>query len=198
MCIFMGIQFVNYLTTLLNLKMWPANKSVHIEDIACDIISFTEQKIEIREKCNFNDVLLISRVQILLNPSILWINVAWMNTSALTLCGINHTWWEINDSQIDHCVKKLPLQWRHNERDGTSNHRRRDCLLIRLFRHRSKITSKLRVTGLCAGNSPGTGAFPSQRASNAENVSIWRLHHASHNFTRNITFVPKFSMSPFR
>ena len=32
-------------------------------------------------------------------------------------------------------------------------------------------TSKLRVTGLCRGNSPGTGEFPAQMASNAENVS---------------------------
>ena len=32
---------------------------------------------------------------------------------------------------------------------------------------------KLRVTGLCAGNSPGTGEFPAQMDSNAENVSIW-------------------------
>ena len=31
---------------------------------------------------------------------------------------------------------------------------------------------KLRVTGLCAGNSPGTGEFPAQMTSNAENVSI--------------------------
>ena len=30
----------------------------------------------------------------------------------------------------------------------------------RWFRRRSKKTSKLRVTGLCAGNSPGTGEFP--------------------------------------
>ena len=41
-----------------------------------------------------------------------------------------------------------------------------------------KETSKLRVTGLCAGNSPGTGEFPAQMASNAENVSIWWRHHA--------------------
>ena len=34
-------------------------------------------------------------------------------------------------------------------------------------------TSKLRVTGLCVGNSPGTGEFHAQMASNAENVSIW-------------------------
>ena len=38
---------------------------------------------------------------------------------------------------------------------------------------RSKKTSKLRVTGLCEGNSPVTGEFPIQRVSNAENVSIW-------------------------
>ena len=40
-----------------------------------------------------------------------------------------------------------------------------------------KKTSKLRVTGLCVGNSPGTGEFPAQMASNAENVSIWWRHH---------------------
>ena len=36
---------------------------------------------------------------------------------------------------------------------------------------------KLRVTGLCAGNSPVTGEFPAQMASNAENVSILWRHH---------------------
>ena len=33
-------------------------------------------------------------------------------------------------------------------------------------------TAKLCVTGLCAGDSPGTGEFPAQRASNAENFSL--------------------------
>ena len=42
----------------------------------------------------------------------------------------------------------------------------------------SKKTSKLRVTGLCEGNSPVTGEFPAQRASNADNVSIWWRNHA--------------------
>ena len=46
------------------------------------------------------------------------------------------------------------LQWRHNGRDIVSNHQPHDCLLNGLFRRRSKKTSKLRVTGLCAGNSP--------------------------------------------
>ena len=44
-------------------------------------------------------------------------------------------------------------------------------------RRRSKKTSKLRATGLCAGNSPVTGEFPARMASNAENVSIWWRHH---------------------
>ena len=47
------------------------------------------------------------------------------------------------------------LQWRHNDHNGVSNHQPHGCLLNRLIRRRSKKTSKLRVTGLCAGNSPG-------------------------------------------
>ena len=47
------------------------------------------------------------------------------------------------------------LHWRHNDHDSVSNHQPHGCLLNRLFRSRSKKTSKLRVTGLCVGNSPG-------------------------------------------
>ena len=64
------------------------------------------------------------------------------------------------------------LQWRHKGRDGVSNHQPHDYLLKRIFRHSWKKTSKLHVTGLCEGNSPVTGEFPAQRASNAEKVSI--------------------------
>ena len=75
-----------------------------------------------------------------------------------------------------------PLQSHHNEPGGVSSHQPRDCLLSRLIRRRSKKTSKLRVTGLCAGNSPMTGEFPAQMASNAEYVSIrWRHHDHSQN-----------------
>ena len=56
------------------------------------------------------------------------------------------------------------LQGGHNGRDGVSNHQPHHCLLNRLFGRRSKLS----VTGLC-------GEFPTQRASNAENVYIsWR------------------------
>ena len=45
----------------------------------------------------------------------------------------------------------MAFRWRHNDHDGVSNHQPHDCLLNRLFRRRSKKTSKLRVTSLCAG-----------------------------------------------
>ena len=69
------------------------------------------------------------------------------------------------------------LQCCHNERDGVANQQPHDCLLKRLFKRKSKKTPKLRVTGLCEGNSPMTGEFPTQRTSNAENVSTWLRHH---------------------
>ena len=74
-----------------------------------------------------------------------------------------------------HC--SCALLWRHNGHGSISNHQPHDCFLNRLFRRRSKKLSKLRVTGLCAGNSPETGEFPAQMASNTENVSIWWRHH---------------------
>ena len=54
-----------------------------------------------------------------------------------------------------HTRWKIPFQWRHNDHDSVSNHQPHGCLLNRLFRRRSMKTSKLRVTGLWVGNSPG-------------------------------------------
>ena len=54
-----------------------------------------------------------------------------------------------------HFIAAKSVRWRHDGRDIVSNHQPHDCLLGRVFRRRSKKTSKLRVTGLCAGNSPG-------------------------------------------
>ena len=59
-----------------------------------------------------------------------------------------------SSSELDERIEPT-LQWRHNDNDGVSNHQPHGCLLNRLFRPRSKKTSKLRVTGLCVGNSPG-------------------------------------------
>ena len=49
-------------------------------------------------------------------------------------------------------IRRNTLQCRHNGRDDVSNHQPHDCLHKRLFRRRSKKTSRLRVTGLCTGN----------------------------------------------
>ena len=80
------------------------------------------------------------------------------------------TWW--NFSKI---LARDTLQWCYKEHDGVLNHQPHNCFLNRLFSHRSKKTSKLRVTGLYSGEF--TGEFPTQRASNAENFSIWWRHH---------------------
>ena len=66
----------------------------------------------------------------------------------------------LNCDQLDLTITLLyvdSLQWRYNECDGVSNHQPHDCLFNSLFRRRPKNTPKLRVTGLCEGNSPVTG-----------------------------------------
>ena len=65
-----------------------------------------------------------------------------------------------------------PSQWRHNERDNVSNHWRLGCLLNRLFRQRSKKTSKLCVIGFCEGDAPMTSGLSSRGK-----FSIWWRHH---------------------
>ena len=69
------------------------------------------------------------------------------------------------------------LQWCHNKCNDISNRQPHDCWINRLFRHWSKKTSKLHITGLCEGNSPVTSEFPEQRASYTKNVSIWWHHY---------------------
>ena len=99
--------------------------------------------------------------------------------------------WTVRRLTTRFCEITKPLQWRHIEGD-VSNHQSRDCLLNRLFRRWSKKTSKLRVTGLYVGNSPVTGEFPAQRASNAESVSIWWRHHDVWNFSIALQFDRRF------
>ena len=84
-----------------------------------------------------------------------------------------------NCEECDWICNFTTLEWRHNERDGVSNHRRLGKIVYIpiFFRRRSKEISKLNVTGLCEGNSPVTDEFPAQKASNAENVPIWWRHH---------------------
>ena len=84
-------------------------------------------------------------------------------------CYSDINWGNSAGHAIHHILYLSPIvlkssQWRHDERNGASNHKPHDCLLKCLFRYRSKKTSKLRVAGLCEGNSPVTGEFPAQRA----------------------------------
>ena len=87
-------------------------------------------------------------------------------------------------------VDNYALQWRHNECDGISNHQPHDCLPNGLLRRKSKKTLKLRVTGLCDGNSPVTGEFSAQKASNAENISIWWRHEGNQLYKINVLVSP--------
>ena len=52
-----------------------------------------------------------------------------------------------------------------------------------------KHQSSASLAFVCAGNSPGTGEFPAQMASYAENVSIWWRHHVHQLTSKNKTFL---------
>ena len=86
------------------------------------------------------------------------------------------------------------MQWRNNDPDGVSNHRRLDCLLNRLLRHRSKQISQLRVTGLCEGNSQVTGEFASHKGPVTRNmfpfddVNMENQEKNTRNYIRSINF----------
>ena len=84
------------------------------------------------------------------------------------------------DILIFHCTlawdQYLPLQWRHNEHNGVSNHQPHDCLLKRLFK--SQIRENIKDLRHWSLWGEFTGDFPAQMPSSAENVSIWWHHHA--------------------
>ena len=96
----------------------------------------------------------------------MWTSVYWTRTPASKSVSTLSAVTDVNatpdlcSTRMDGPAQVSPLQWLHNECDGVSNHQPHDCLLNRLFRRRSKKTSKLLVTGLREGNSPVTGEFP--------------------------------------
>ena len=65
---------------------------------------------------------------------------------------------------------KYALQWRHNARDG-------GVPIICSTVCSDADQSSTRVSGLCEGNPLVTGGFPSQKASEMKDVSIWWRHH---------------------
>ena len=113
------------------------------------------------------------------------------STSDKTICITILTWWRRWwHRNVFHITSSL-LRWRHNEYDGDSNHQRFNCLLNRFFRPRWKKTSKLRVTGLCEGNSPVTCEFPAQRLSKTEKVFIWWRRHVMRRIQRWPVYSPQ-------
>ena len=116
--------------------------------------------------CHRNDKLMIITAFSIQNDGKIDLQTLKLSSAVLSYGMSLSNWW---------CT----LRWRHNRHDGVSNHQPPQCLLNRLFGSRSKKTSNLGVTGLCAGNSPGTSEFPAQMACNAENVSIWWRHNVS-------------------
>ena len=94
-------------------------------------------------------------------------------------------------SNMIYCTRifHIALQLRHNERESFANDWCLDCLPKRLFRRRSKKTSKLRVAGLCEGNPQVTGGFLSQRASNAEDVFDDVIMSIGHAFIHCYMFI---------
>ena len=85
--------------------------------------------------------------------------IIWNRNSTLWDLVVGHrtVWWIDVQYICRGDVRYLSLRWRHNENDCVSNHQTHHCLLNRFFGCRSKKISKLRVTGLCAGNSPHKG-----------------------------------------
>ena len=80
----------------------------------------------------------------------------------------------INENFVTNTGVYIPLQWCHNEPVGVSNHQPHDCLLNRLFKAQIKENIQAPRYGLLWGEFT---EFPAQRASYAENVSIWWYHH---------------------
>ena len=106
-------------------------------------------------------------------------------------------WWCHHDPGQD--FQNMSLQWRYNDHDGVSNHQPHHCLLNRLFRRRSRKTSKLRVTGLCVGNSPGPVNSPHKgpvmrKMFPFDDVIMWveyvsgNTYHKSHELHFNVSF----------
>ena len=143
------------------LRVWE-----YILPHVCGAVEITSR---ITTKCMLKSLLHKQTFKILSNTDIITGSVDQLPSSGV---------WTSTESDIIMSESTIWMEW------GVSNHQPHECLLNRLFRHRSKKTSKLRVTGLCVGNSPGTGEFPAQMASYAENVSIWWRYHVMDKYQK--------------
>ena len=101
---------------------------------------------------------------------------------------IANIWWELYEAFDSHsqsinpidscsaCIYAMTLQWRHNDHGASQ------ITSLALFTqpfiqtHIKENIKAPRHWPLC-GEFTGTGEFPAQKASYAENVSIWWRHH---------------------
>ena len=104
----------------------------------------------------------LNHYHILTNKTCWWTKNIFLNTMGSCVVQLRQqrmvasvTLWNAVDEVGQVASTNQALHWRHNDHDDVSNHQPHGCLLNCLFRHRSKKTSKLCITGLCAGNSPG-------------------------------------------
>ena len=91
-------------------------------------------------------------------------------TSSVPVCMLVSIRWR---NALELCLMVDSLRWRHNGRDGVSNHRHLDGLLNRLFKRYTKAPRRWPLWGEFTGDR----WIPSQRANDTENVSIWLRHH---------------------
>ena len=116
-------------------------------------------------------------------PFVRWIHWSLVNSPhkgqmCPLMCVWTNGWTNTRFYMLRRSLWHKSLLWHHDGRDGVSNQQPHDRLLKLncLFRRRSKYTSKLRVTGRCAGNSPVTSELPEQTVDNTASVSIWWRH----------------------
>ena len=81
---------------------------------------------------------------------------------------------------MDNLIKstdQCTLQWLHNGRDSVSN-TSLTIVYSTVYSHTDQRKHQSSASlAFVQGNSPGTGEFPAQMASNMKNVSIWWRHH---------------------
>ena len=136
--------------------LWPIDTIWHLVPLC--IITRTNVKKKLQWNLNQNEIIFILKHAFEMSSAKWWPFCSRPNVSTYR------------------CFRTAPFNQKHAI--ASSNLVDLYCTRLQIYQlSRSKKTSKLCVTGLCVGKSPVTGEFPAQKASNAENVSIWWRHY---------------------
>ena len=101
---------------------------------------------------------------------IIYMNQGGLNTVSFSICCLKHLRQTTFFSDVTHVIYMQVIPHYSEVIMSTMASQITSLAIVYLTVHSG-------VTSLCEGNSLVTGEFPSQRASNAENVSIWWRHH---------------------